>query len=192
MIARAIEEAAATIRERRRRALESGGLAAVCALLAWLALESSSSLALALAVGAGFEILLVIGLFLARRGLISRLALEPDAYCIPEVKAYGETLTKPRQRAIVADGLRSMVRDALRPGVLYLPDRVMRHARELESIARDFRSPGVRVHPASVARCRRLLTEAAESPLYNPRLTEEDLETILRRIRSGIKRSDQD
>jgi len=38
----------------------------------------------------------------------------------------------------------------------------------------------------------RLLTEAAESPLYNPRLTEEDLDTILRRIRSGIRRSDQD
>ena len=68
----------------------------------------------------------------------------------------------------------------------------MRHARELEALARDFRSPAVRVHPASIARCRRLLTEAAESPLYNSRLTEEDLDTILRRIRAGIKRSEQD
>jgi hypothetical protein len=192
MIARAIDEATATIRDRRRRALESGGLGALCGLLAWLALESSSRLALALTVGTAFELILAVALILARRGLISRLALEPDAYCIPEVEAYGKILTKPRQRALVADGLRSMVRDAGRRGVLYLPDRVMRHARELEALARDFRSPAVRVHPASIARCRRLLTEAAESPLYNPRLTEEDLDTILRRIRSGIRRSDQD
>lgn len=105
---------------------------------------------------------------------------------------YGKTLTKPRQRALLADGLRTMVRDALRPGNLYLSDRVTRYARDLEALARDLRCPAVRVHPASVARCRRLLTEGAESPLYNPRLSEEELEVILRRIRSGMHGADQD
>jgi hypothetical protein len=191
VIARSIDEAAQAIGSKRRQALESVSLAVLCGLLAFAVLGSSERLALALTVGAGFELLLVATSVLSRRSLIARLSLEPDAYCIPEVAAYGTALAKPKKRAQLADGFRSMVRDALRPGALYLPDRVLRHARELEALARDLRSPAVRVHPASVARCRRLLTEAAESPLYNPRLSEEDLEVILRRIRSGMHRTDQ-
>jgi hypothetical protein len=186
VIARSIDEAAESISQKRRQAFESVGLAVLCGLLALAAFGTSARLSCALMAGAAFELVLSVVSLVSRRSLIARLSLEPDAYCIPEVAAYGRALTKPRKRAQLADGFRTMVRDALRPGTLYLPDRVLRHARELEALARDLRSPAVRVHPASVARCRRLLTEAAESPLYNPRLSEEDLEAILRRIRSGI------
>jgi hypothetical protein len=192
VIARSIDDAAESISRKRRQALEAAILAAICGLLAFAALGSSVRLAFALAAGAAFEVALSLASLVSRRCLIARLALEPDAYCIPEVEAYGKALTRPKHRAQLADGLRSMVRNALRPGNLYLPDRVLRHARDLEALARDLRSPAVRVHPASVARCRRLLTEAAESPLYNPRLSEEDLEAILRRIRSGMHGADQD
>jgi hypothetical protein len=44
----------------------------------------------------------------------------------------------------------------------------------------------------SVARCRRLLTEAAESPLYNPNLRGEDIPQIVRRIKAGIQPGDRD
>jgi hypothetical protein len=192
LIARSIDEAAEAISSKRRQSLESAALAIVSGLLALAVVGASGRLAVALAAGAAFELLLSATSLLSRRGLIARMSLEPDAYCIPEVVAYGKALTKPKKRAQLADGFRTMVRDALRPGALYLPDRVLRHARELEALARDLRSPAVRVHPASVARCRRLLTEAAESPLYNPRLSEEDLEVILRRIRSGMHRADPD
>jgi hypothetical protein len=188
MIARAIDEAAKAIRDKRRRVIECLALGALCSLLAWAALGGSPRLALALAVGAGVEILLALFAFASRRGLISRLALEPDAYAIPEVESYGKALTQPRYRAQLAEGIRSMVRDAFRPGNLYLGHRVARYRRELEALARDLISPAVRVHPVSVARCRRLLTEAAESPLYNPQLPEEELAVILRRIRAGMQR----
>ena len=55
--ARHVDDAAEQIRHKRRRTLESAALAASCALLAWLALDSAA-LALALAVGTGFEVLL--------------------------------------------------------------------------------------------------------------------------------------
>jgi hypothetical protein len=189
VIARALDEATDTIRHKRRRAFESTVLAAGCAVLAWQALESAS-LALALAAGAGFELLVTAWSLLSRRELIARLALEPDAYTIPEVVAYGVHLTRPRYRRTLAQGIRKMVREALRPDALYLGDRVLHYARDLEAMARDLVLPNVRVHPASVARCRRLLTEAAESPLYNPKLPEEDIPQTVRRIRAGIQRDD--
>jgi len=189
VIARALDEATETIRHKRRRALESIMLAAGCAILAWQALESAA-LAFALAVGAGFELLVTAWALLSRRELIARLALEPDAYAIPEVEAYGAHLTRPRYRRLLAQGIRKMIREALRPDSLYLGDRVLHHARDLEAIARDLVLPNVRVHPVSVARCRRLLTEASESPLYNPKLPEEDIPQTVRRIRAGFQRED--
>jgi hypothetical protein len=187
LIARALDDAAERIRDKRRRVFESVLLAAACGLLTWLALGPRPALAYSLAAGAAFEALVALWALLSRRGLIARLALEPDAYAIPEVEAYGASITRPRQLAILARGIRSMVRDALRPDSLYLGDRVIRYARELEAVARDLVAPGARVHPSSVARCRRLLTEAAESPLYNPKLPAEDIPQIVRRIRAGIE-----
>ena len=65
MIARALDEATDSIRHKRRRALESTVLAAGCAVLAWQAL-GSASLALALAAGAGFELLITAWALLSR------------------------------------------------------------------------------------------------------------------------------
>jgi hypothetical protein len=189
VIARHVDDAAEQIRHKRRRTLESAALAAACALLAWLALDSAA-LAVALGVGTGFEVLFAGWSLLSRRELIARLALEPDAYAIPEVEAYGVHLTRARHRRTLAQSIRKMIREALRPDSLYLGDRVLRYARDLEAVARDLLTPNVRVHPVSVARCRRLLTEAAESPLYNPKLPAEEIPQILRRIRAGIQPDD--
>ena len=188
MDARSLDDAADRIRAKRRRLVESLALAGGSALLVWPALANDGRLAVAWAVGATFEAVAAGWFALSRRGLIERLSLDPDAYALPEVQAYGRRLVDLRRRRVLAQGIRKMTREALRPGSLYLGDRVVRHARELETLARDLAAPGTRVHPASVARCRQLLTEAAESPLYNPRLPADDIPQILRRIRAGMER----
>jgi hypothetical protein len=187
MVTAALEAAAARIRDQKRRAIEHGVLALVCAAAAaplWLA---RPLLALAVAVGGTVELAISARAATARRSQIARLALEPDAYAIPEVARYGRRLTEPRQRYLLAKSIRTTVRDAHKPGSLTLTERVAAYARDLEALARLLASPRARVHPASIARCRRLLTEAAESPLYNPSLPKEEVAFHLHRIRSGIE-----
>jgi hypothetical protein len=190
VIARALDDAAARIRHTRRRSSESLVLAAFAAAWAGLAAVTNTRLAVALGVGVAFELAAAVWFALTRRGLIAGLAVEPDAYVLPEVRAYGAQIAGPRPRRDLAVGIRKMVREAVRPDSLYLGERVQRYARDLEALAHDLTAPGVRVHPASVAACRRFLSEAAESPLYNPRLPEDDIPRILRRIRAGIQRDD--
>jgi len=187
LVARSLDLAAAQIRERRRRAIEHVALAAACLVaIAPLSLYRKD-LAVAVAVGALFQLARAVFAAASRRSQIRRLALERDAYAIPEVARYGERLTAPRQRRVLAEGIRSMIRDAFHPSSLCVGERVAAYARELEGIARLLIAPGVRVHPASVARCRRLLTEGAESPLYNASLPQEELAFALHRIRSGFE-----
>jgi hypothetical protein len=185
--AREIDDTAERIRDLRRQTLEALVLAAVCLGLAGAAFTFAPALTLALAAGAAFELLVAAVCFLSRRGTLGRLALDPAAYEIEAVRRYGARLARPREREVLARGIQSMLKDALAPGTLYLGDRVVYYARELDALARDLLSPAVRVHPVSVARCRALLTEAAESPLYNPRLPAEDLAAVLRGIRAGME-----
>ena len=187
MNARALDDAADRIHTKRRRFRESIALAGVSALFVWPALANNGRVAIAWMVGVAFEAVAAAWFALSRRGLIERLSLDPDAYALPEVAAYGRRLVELRRRRVLAQGIRKMVREALRPDNLYLGERVVRYARELEALARDLAAPGTRVHPASVARCRQLLTEAAESPLYNPRLPADDIPQIVRRIRAGME-----
>ena len=119
------------------------------------------------------------------------LELEPEALAIPEVRAFVERLTTPHARARLAASFRSMVKDALKPAsrlrCLFLVDRVAAYARELDAIAGDLCSPSIEVDPVAVARCRWLLTNAAENPLYDRRLPAEELGSILQRIRAGMQ-----
>jgi hypothetical protein len=153
--------------------------------MAWTAWPA---LGIALATGAAVEGAIALGCVVRRRCRIEELALQPAAYAIPEVRAFGARLAAPRQREQLGRCLLSLVRGAFDPGALYLGDRVARYARELEGIARDLLSPRVRVQPVCAATCHWLLTHGAESPLYNPRLPAEDLGSILYRIRAGIQR----
>jgi hypothetical protein len=72
-------------------------------------------------------------------------------------------LTAPRARARLAAASTSMVGDG------------------------DLCSPSVRIDPVSAARCRWLLANAAENPLYDRRLPAEELGSILQRIRTGMR-----
>jgi hypothetical protein len=191
MSAREIEEIARDLRAKRRRALEALPLSLACGALAPVAWLFTSRLGLALAVGAAVQLVLALDAYLRWRLRLEELATDASAHAIPEVRSFAARLARPAARRRLANTIHSMVVEVARPrrrhDMLYLPDRVIRYARELDALSRDLLSPRVRVEPVSMARCMWLVTQAAENPLYDPRLPAEDLGAILRRIRAGFQ-----
>jgi hypothetical protein len=98
----------------------------VSAALAGVALPFARPLGPALAAGALAELALAAGALLLGRDQIARLALDPAAYSIAEVEAYGRRLMRPPERARLAAWLDEIRADAHLPGGLYLADRVSR------------------------------------------------------------------
>jgi hypothetical protein len=183
---RALEQAAYDLARRRHRARHAGLLGLSAATVSLAVVWYSIPLAAAVGAGALLEMLLAVSAVEARRQLVSRLALQPAAYALPEVAAYGARAAQPPQRARLAAWLAEVVAEAGTPFSLYLGDRVVLVAHELEALARELVSPARSVEPASAVACRRLLTHMAESPLYNPGVPVGDLHTALHRIRAGI------
>jgi hypothetical protein len=182
-----LDQAASGLRRRRRRAREATTLAVASGGLALTAAAMWPRFAFPLAVGAALETLVAGAAVVRRRDEIARLAVEPAAYVLAEVERYGRRLTQPRQRARLATWLAEIVAEAPNPWRLYLPDRVALFRTELAALARDLAMPTLGVEPASAAACRRLLTHAVESPLYNPRVSADDLRRALERFRAGIE-----
>jgi hypothetical protein len=186
MHARDVEQAASDLARRKRRAVEAAVLGALSAALALAVAFLSLPLTVAFGTGALVELIVAAGAVFLRRSQIARLALDPAAYAIAEVEAYGRKLTRPPERARLAAWLEEIRAEANLPGSLYLADRVWRVAHELEALARELVSPAVAFEPVAAVACRRLLTHAVESPLYNPRVPADELELALRRIRAGM------
>jgi hypothetical protein len=183
---RALEQAAHDLARRRHRAVHAGVLGFAAAWASLAAVWFSIPLAAALGAGALLEALLAAAALDARRQLIARLALQPAAYVLPEVAAYGARAAQPPQRARLAAWLAELVAEAGTPFSLCLGDRVALVAHELEALARELVSPARSVEPVSAVACRRLLTHLAESPLYNPGVPVGELHAALHRIRAGI------
>lgn len=183
---RALERAAHELDRQRQRGCQAAALAASAALAAGVAAMFSLPVAVALGAGAFLEALLAAVAVGRRHELVARLALEPAAYALPVVAAYGARVAQESQRARLAAWLVEVITEACMPHSLYLGDRVALVSQELEALARELVSPTRSVEPISAVACRRLLTHAVESPLYNPDLPLEDLHSALRRIRAGI------
>lgn len=164
--------------------MQAAVLACASAMAALGSIWVSDQLAIALASAGFCEAALAVAVCRARREQVSRLALDRAAYAIPDVAHYGHYCI--HQRGRLAAWLAEIVADARVPGSLYLSDRVARFARDLERLASDL-AASAPIDPVSAVACVRLLTEAVESPLYNPRLPPEDLLVALRRIRAGIQ-----
>lgn len=186
MHARAIEEAAARLARQRGRTIQGAALSTLSAAAAGGLAALGSDLFLAFATASALAGLVALHSEVGRRGLVGRLALDADAYAIPEVRRFGSRVARPEERARLARWIEAIVLDPERPGTFHLPDRVRRHASDLQCLARELLAPGVRVQPVSAVACRRLLTHAVESPLYNPNLPPEDLTAALYRIRQGF------
>jgi hypothetical protein len=186
MDAREIEAAAERLRMGRRRTVDATVLAVTASAAAGALSLVSSIPAVALGASAAVEAIVAVVSFASRQELVARLALEPDAYVLPDVDRYGKRLVRLRERQRLATWMREVISDARLPGSFYLHERVARHAEEFDLLARELAAPGTRVQPTSAVACYRLLTRAPESPLYNGRLPADDLALALRSIRAGI------
>jgi hypothetical protein len=116
-----------------------------------------------------------------------------DATSIPEVAALAERLAHdPAERRRVAASLRTAA-SAGRPGgigsrapMIVAPGRVAMYAPRLLAVADAIGDERISVSPPAVALCRRLLTDGVGSPLYNPNLSERELERVLAAVEAGI------
>jgi hypothetical protein len=192
MNARELEVAAAVLERRRRRSVHAIVIALAVAATAVLVSLVSIRGAVALATGAAAEAVFAGGAWISRRELIERLALDPSAYAIREVARFGKRIAAADEREQLAARIRTLVHQPEQPQSFHLPGRVRAYARELEAVARELAAPAASVQPAAAVACRRLLTRPVQSPLYNPNLADEDLASLLLRIRAGIAASPRD
>ena len=155
----------------------------------------TESVALAGAVGAGAVTALIIcGLALdERRRLLVSLVAMGDATSIPEVAALAERLAHdPAERRRVAASLRTAAGAGRAGGIgsrapmIVAPGRVAMYAPRLLAVADAIGDERISVSPPAVALCRRLLTDGVGSPLYNPNLSERELERVLAAVEAGI------
>jgi hypothetical protein len=175
MYARALDEAAASLRELRHDEVCRLGVAAVAMALAVAATRVCPDLALPLFLGG-----LCVGALGAhalwhRWDLVDRLADDPDAYVIPEVRSYASReAAMPRRRTFAA-----LIRSGLvaeRPCV----DACI--ADELETLATELEDDGLVLDPARAIACFRLLSEVPSLD----QMSKAELRSRVRRIRSGF------
>jgi hypothetical protein len=155
----------------------------------------TESVALAAAVGAGAVTALAIGGLAIdeRRRLLLSLVAMGDANSIPEVAALAERLAHDAtERRRVAAALRTAARAGRSNGIgsrapiVVAPGRVAHYAPRLLALADAIGDVRVSVSPSAVALCRRLLTDGAGSPLYNPNVPERELDRVLAAVEAGV------
>lgn len=162
----------------RQAALLAVALAAAGGVLSVLGQSASGIPFLIGAAGA----LALVGLSHGdRRRLLVALVAQGDAWSVDGVAALAEWLQSPRERRRIAEGLRAAA-DVGQGAQLFMmvhPPRADAFRERLETLADRFSNPLVGVSAQATAICRRLLSDAQNSPLYNPLLPEEDLRRIL-------------
>jgi hypothetical protein len=187
MTAHDVDKAGEQLESMRHRRRDRLLLGIAVAGLAGATFLYSGTMALALLAGVGCSMSLVLVDTIRRRELLAGLALNRNAYALPEVRRYGAKLVMAGGLSRLANALERVLTNAGTPGAYYLTDRVDKFRDDIDELAEALREPGARVEPTSVARCWRLLTRAAESPLYNGHIPEDDLGFEVQRIRAGIQ-----
>jgi hypothetical protein len=189
-----LSAASAQLAALRHRALQMVEWFAALVVLA-VVLLFTESVALAGPVGAGAITAMVIGGLAVdeRRRLLLSLVAMGDANSIPEVGALSERLAHdPTERRRIAASLRTAAHTdrangaSSRAPMLVAPGRVARCAPRLLALADAIGDVRVSVSPSAVALCRRLLTDGAGSPLYNPNLSERELDRVLAAVEAGV------
>ncbi len=188
MSARELEAAASFLSRQRSRAHGALGLGFLCALLGASATLLDPIAAVPLGAGSLAGLVLAAWSWVSRRERVARLALDRSAYGLPEVDAYGRRFVAPRERAKLAAALETIVFGSSGTGQWYLEDRIAAYGMQLAGLAQVLRQTDAEVQPESMVACHRLLTEAGESPLYNPHISADELPAAIRRIRRGIAR----
>jgi hypothetical protein len=182
MYARAVEDAAAHLRELRNEEWAGFALAAIAIGLSVAATQVRPALALPLFLGGVVAGVLGTRAFWRRWDLLDHLADEHDAYVISDVVAYASRETTMDKRRAFAAFIRAVLRE---PG-FGCEERVRVAARDLEALAAELEDEELTLDPASAVACLRLLGDPALSPLINPVLPPEDLGSRVFQIRSGF------
>ena len=156
-------------------------------LLTGLVAGINTRLAIAFAVGFIVEAVLSFVPIGARRALLFELAAQSDAYALPEVRSYGLSLITPARRVAAARQVAFVLRESSRADAIAVVDRVAAKAPSLTVIARALTETTTAIEPTAMALLLRLLTNGSQSPLLNPKLAAESLDTELRLIEIGIQ-----
>lgn len=182
MHARAVDEAAARLRDLRREGWADLGLAVLVLGLAVGATQVHPRLALPLLIGGFFALALGVRALWRRWELVERLAAEGDAYVILEVRDYASRETGMERRQRFA----ALIRSTLELSTAAAEQRLLAVADELEDLASELEDDGLTLEPASAVACHRLLSEPG-SPLFDPAVRDGELRSRIRRIRSGFR-----
>jgi hypothetical protein len=182
MYARAVDEAAARLRELRHEEWADLGLAALAIGLALAATQVRPALALPLFFGGLAVGALGVRALWRRWDLVERLSGERDAYVIPEVLAFASRVATMERRHSLAVLIRSRLRRSRRA----FGARSIAAAKELEALASELDDGGLALDPACAVACARLLSDPEKSPLLNPKLPPEELHSRVRQIRCGF------
>ena len=189
-----LSAASAQLAALRRRMIQTlEWFAALAVLTVVLVFTESTALAGSVAAGA-ITALVICGLAIdERRRLLLSLVAVGDANSIPEVGAFAERLAHdPAERRRVAASLRTAARAGQLGGAGYrapmvvASGRVAHVAPRLLALADAFGDQRVSVSPPAVALCRRLLSDGVGSPLYNPNLSERELDRVLAVVEAGV------
>lgn len=186
MYARAVEEVEGRLVELRHDEVHKITLSGAVLLASLAASTLYPPLAVPLLTGG--VVLGVLGMcaLWRRWDLVDRLADQPDAYVIPEVRAYGMRDTGMERRRWFAQLIRSWLAEPGPAGSA----RISAAADELEELARELDDPELALDPACAVACRRLLGDYAVSPLFNDALPGEDVRSWICRIRAGFSPRD--
>jgi hypothetical protein len=177
-----------TLRRRVRETLAGTVLLALAGTVATAL--AHDQLAFSLAFGGAVAAAIAYLARVERANLLTRLVAQGDASLFAEAEAYAHKLAAPPMRLRLARGLERAA-EAGRPGVheytWLRPERAFNVYEELLRLAAGFRDLTMPVTPVSAALCRRMLCEAADSPLYNPRIPEAQLARLVRVIAAGLE-----
>ncbi len=179
MYARAVEEAGVRLRELHRDLWRDFSLAAVALALSLAATAVLPELAVPLFVGGLAVGVLGVRAALEQSEIIDRLAGDPDAYVISEIrKRAARDATMERRRSLAAD-VRWWLREPQ-------ADRVTVVASELEALAADLDDAALELDPACAVACVRLLSDSERSPLLIAASPVEELRSRIIQIRFGF------
>jgi len=182
MYARAVEDADVRLRDLRQDEWTRFVLGGLALALSLVATAVRPELALPLFVGG-----LVLGALGVRAAvehwdIVDRLAGEPDAFVISEIRRRAARETTMERRHALADQVRSWLREPA-------SERIRAVAPELEALAAELEDDELALDPVSAVVCVRLLTDP-ESPLLIAARPSDEIRARVSQIRSGFAAPD--
>lgn len=183
MTARQIDEAAKRLHDLRLESVEDLALAGGAFTLALTATRLAPSLAVPLLVGAMAVTFLGIRALVRRWFLVEDLAVERDAYAIGAVRRYGERVSSPERRRLLADSLRAILEGSSADVAV----RVAAVRPELKELIAALEDPRRTPEPEAVVTIERWL-HVSPQPLHDSEVPVDQLRSRLRSLLADFDR----